>query len=197
MTPFLPFPPACAYNKGMKKIAVLLAHGFEEVEAATPIDFLRRAGVEVITAGVSGKTVDGAHGVPFTVDVLLKDVPADLDGVVIPGGMPGAENIAKSAGAVELVKKLSAEGKLVAAICAAPGVVLGPNGLLKGKRFTCYPGYEKEVSGAFFSEERVVVDGGLITSRGPGTAAEFALALIERLAGKQAADKVHKATLQR
>jgi 4-methyl-5(b-hydroxyethyl)-thiazole monophosphate biosynthesis len=181
----------------MKKIAVLLAEGFEEVEAATPIDFLRRAGVEVITAGVNGKTVRGAHGVPFTADVLLKDLPADLDGVVIPGGMPGAANIAKSAEALELAKKLCAAGKLLAAICAAPGVVLGPNGFLKGKRFTCYPGYEKDVSGAFFSEDRVVVDENLITSRGPGTAAEFALALIERLAGKQAADKVHKATLQR
>jgi 4-methyl-5(b-hydroxyethyl)-thiazole monophosphate biosynthesis len=181
----------------MKKIAVLLAEGFEEVEAVTPIDFLRRGGVEVVTAGVGGTTVTGAHGVPFTADALLQDVPAELDGVVIPGGMPGAANIAKSAVAVELVKKLFAAGKLVAAICAAPGVVLGPNGFLKGRRFTCYPGYEKDVPGAFFSEDRVVVDGNLITSRGPGTAAEFALALVERLAGKEAAGKVHRDTLQR
>ncbi|MDR1317666.1 MAG: DJ-1/PfpI family protein [Spirochaetales bacterium] len=181
----------------MKKIAVLLAEGFEEVEAVTPIDFLRRAGVDVITAGISGKTVTGAHGVPFTADALVQDAPADLDGVVIPGGMPGAANIAESAAALELVKKLSASGKLVAAICAAPGVVLGPNGFLKGKRFTCYPGYEKDVSGASFSEDRVVIDGNLITSRGPGTAAEFALALIKYLAGKDAADKVHRETIQR
>ncbi|MDR1626712.1 MAG: DJ-1/PfpI family protein [Spirochaetia bacterium] len=180
----------------MKRIVVLLAEGFEEVEAATPIDFLRRAGLEVITAGVSGKTVTGAHGVPFTADVLLKDVPAELEGVVIPGGMPGAANIAKSAVAVELVKRLSAAGKLVAAICAAPGVVLGPNGFLKGKRFTCYPGFEKDVSGASFSEERVVVDGNLVTSRGPGTAAEFALTIVGHLAGREAADRIHKDTLQ-
>jgi 4-methyl-5(b-hydroxyethyl)-thiazole monophosphate biosynthesis len=181
----------------MKTIAVLLAEGFEEVEAVTPIDFLRRAGVEVITAGVTGKTVTGAHGVPFTADILLKDAPANLDGIVIPGGMPGAANIAKSAEAVTLIQKLFSANKLVAAICAAPGVVLGPNGLLKGKKFTCYPGYEKDVAGAAFSEDRVVVDGNLITSRGPGTAAAFAIALIDYLAGKDAADKVFKDTLQK
>ncbi|MDR1932944.1 MAG: DJ-1/PfpI family protein [Spirochaetales bacterium] len=181
----------------MKRIAVLLAEGFEEVEAVTPVDFLRRAGVEVIMAGVTGKTVTGAHGVALTADVLLKDAPANLDGLVIPGGMPGAANIAKSAAAVELVRALFAEEKLVAAICAAPGVVLGPGGFLKGKKFTCYPGYEKDVSGASFSEDRVVADGNLITSRGPGTAAEFALAIIAYLAGKDAAAKVHAATLQK
>jgi 4-methyl-5(b-hydroxyethyl)-thiazole monophosphate biosynthesis len=180
----------------MKRIAVLLAEGFEEVEAVTPIDFLRRAGVEVITAGVTGKTVIGAHGVPFTADILLKGAPADLDGIVIPGGMPGAANIAKSAAAVELIQKLFSAKKLVAAICAAPGVVLGPNGFLKGKKFTCYPGYEKDVKDAAFSETRVVKDGNLITSRGPGTAAEFAIALIDYLVGKDAADKVYKDTLQ-
>jgi 4-methyl-5(b-hydroxyethyl)-thiazole monophosphate biosynthesis len=180
----------------MKRIALLLAEGFEEVEAVTPNDFLRRAGIEVITPGVTGKTVTGAHGVPFTADILLKDAPVDLDGIVIPGGMPGAANIAKSAAAVTLIQKLFSANKLVAAICAAPGVVLGPNGFLKGKNFTCYPGYEKDVANASFSETRVVKDGNLITSRGPGTAAEFAIALAEYLAGKDAADKVYKDTLQ-
>jgi 4-methyl-5(b-hydroxyethyl)-thiazole monophosphate biosynthesis len=163
----------------------------------TPVDFLRRAGVDVITAGVTGKTVTGAHGVAFTADVLLKDLPANLDGIVIPGGMPGAANIAKSEAAVALVGECLAAKKLVAAICAAPGVVLGPRGFLKGKKFTCYPGYEKDVPGASFSEDRVVIDGNVITSRGPGTAAEFSLALIGYLAGKEATDKVHKATIQK
>jgi 4-methyl-5(b-hydroxyethyl)-thiazole monophosphate biosynthesis len=98
---------------------------------------------------------------------------------------------------VELIRTISGAKKLVAAICAAPGVVLGPNGFLKGRRFTCYPGFEKDVTDASFSEDRVVKDGNLITSRGPGTAAEFAIALIEYLAGKDAADKVYAATLQK
>ena len=174
-----------------------MAEGFEEVEAVTPVDFLRRAGVEVITAGVTGKIVTGSRGVSFTADALVEDLPRELDGVVIPGGMPGAANVAKSTAAVELVRKLFDEGRLVAAICAAPGVVLGPGGFLKGKRFTCYPGFEKDVKNASFCEDRVVVDGNLITSRGPGTAAEFSCALIEYLAGKEAADKVFKATLQK
>ena len=180
-----------------KKVAVLLADGFEEVEAVTPIDFLRRAGVKVIAAGITGKTVTGANGVNITADALAKDLPGDLDGVVIPGGMPGAANVAKSKEAGELIKKLLAAGGLVAAICAAPAVVLGAGGFLSGKRFTCYPGFEKDITGASFSGDRVVVDGNLITSRGPGTAAEFSIALIEYLAGKEAADKVFSATLQK
>jgi 4-methyl-5(b-hydroxyethyl)-thiazole monophosphate biosynthesis len=181
----------------VKKIAVLLAEGFEEVEAATPIDFLRRAGVDVIVAGVTGKTVTGARGIKFVADVSLGELPPELDGVVIPGGMPGAANIAKSAAAIELIRLLFTAKKLVAAICAAPGVVLGAHGFLAGKKFTCYPGYEKDVAKASFSEDAVVKDGNLITSRGPGTAAEFAEALIEYLLGKDAALKVRQDTLQK
>lgn len=181
----------------MKRIAVLLADGFEEVEAVTPIDFLRRSGMEVVTAGVTGKTVTGAHGIRITADASLGELRPDFDGVVIPGGMPGAQNIADSAEAVALVRKALTAGKLVGAICAAPAVVLGAHGMLKGKRFTCYPGFEKDVKDAFFSPDRVVKDANLITSRGPGTAAEFSVALIDYLAGKDAAANIHKTTLQK
>jgi len=181
----------------MKKIAVLLADGFEEVEAVTPIDFLRRAGIDVVTAGVTGKTVTGAHGVKISADAAVGGLPAGLDGVVLPGGMPGAQNIADSGEAVDLIRKILAAGKLVGAICAAPAVVLGAHGLLQGRRFTCYPGFERDVRGASFTPDRVVADGNLITSRGPGTAAEFALALIEKLAGREEAEKIRKGTLQK
>ena len=181
----------------MKKIAVLLADGFEEVEAVTPIDFLRRAGVEVLAVGVAGKTATGSHGVTISADVELGRLSGDMDGVVLPGGMPGARNIADSAAAVDLVRRALEGGKIVAAICAAPAVVLGAHGLLRGRRFTCYPGFEKEVRDAVFSPDRVVVDGNLITSRGPDTAAEFALALIEKIVGPGEAEKIRKGTLQK
>lgn len=180
----------------MKRIAVLLADGFEEVEAVTPIDFLRRAGVEVIIAGVTGKIVTGAHGIKITADMGADELPSDLDGVVIPGGMPGAQNVSDSPVAVSIIQKHFNSGKVIAAICAAPAVVLGSHGLLKGRKYTCYPGYEKDVKDGTFCHESVVNDGNLLTSRGPGTAARFALALIERLAGKEEANKIHKGTLQ-
>lgn len=151
-----------------KKAVVLLADGFEEVEAVTPIDFLRRAGIEVTTAGVTGKTAEGGHGVTIQADVSLKKLKGEYDAVIVPGGKGGAENIASSKEAVQLLKEYAGAGKLVAALCASPGVVLAPNGLLDGKKATCYPGFEKNFpQSAQFSEERTVRDGNLITSRGP------------------------------
>ncbi|MDC7219154.1 MAG: DJ-1/PfpI family protein [Spirochaetales bacterium] len=180
----------------MKKIALLLADGFEEVEAITPADFLRRAGVEVILCGVYGPSVTGSHDITIEADLTLDELPDDLDGVVIPGGMPGAANIAESEEALKLIKRIHNDSELVGAICAAPAVVLGSAGILEGREFTCYPGFEKEVSGARFSEARVVRDSNLITSRGPGTAAEFSLALVEYLVSKEKAKELALATLQ-
>lgn len=181
----------------MKRIAVLFAEGFEEVEGLTQVDFLRRAGVEITVVGVTGTTVTGGHDVTIETDTTIDKVDSEsLDGVVIPGGMPGAENVAASTHAQDLVKKLFKAGKLVAAICAAPAVVLEPLGVLEGKTATCYPGFEGRFQQAGFSEERVVKDGTVITSRGPGTAAEFAVALIEYLVDRKTADKIRSATLQ-
>jgi len=181
----------------MAKAVVLLADGFEEVEAVTSIDFLARAGIEVTVAGVTGMTVTGAHGLAVRADRHISRCKGPFDAVVVPGGMPGAKNIAESKGAVALIRSVKDSGGLVAAICAAPAVVLAPNGFLDGKRATCYPGYEKEFKNSSFSEERVVVDGKVVTSRGPGTAAEFAIKVIELVAGAAAAGEIRSATLQK
>jgi 4-methyl-5(b-hydroxyethyl)-thiazole monophosphate biosynthesis len=177
---------------------VLLADGFEEVEGITQIDFLRRAGIEVVTAGVTGKTIEGGHGIRIEADTKLKKIGTDFDAVVIPGGKGGADNIAASRDAIELIEEYLRKGKLVAAICASPGVVLGPNGILEGKRATCYPGFEDGFpESATHVEDRVVVDGNLITSKGPGTAALFAVEIIRYLLDDEAADKITEATLQK
>jgi 4-methyl-5(b-hydroxyethyl)-thiazole monophosphate biosynthesis len=191
---------------------LLLAEGFEEVEAITPADFLRRAGVEVRLVGIAEKTVTGGHGIRVTADTTLPELEAelqahpgrkdgpdpDIQGVILPGGMPGAANLAASEAVLALIRRLFAAGRMVAAICAAPAVVLAAAGVVEGRRVTCFPGFEErfEGSGARFVEERVVVDGNLITSRGAGTAAEFAFALIECVAGRDKAEEIHRRTLQ-
>ncbi len=181
----------------MKRVAVLLAEGFEEVEAVSPIDFLRRAGVEVVTAGIASSRVKGSHAITIDADTRIDELPADLDGVILPGGSVGAGNLAKSRAVTDLVKRVYGEGKLVAAICAAPAKVLAPTGILRGKRATCYPGLEGELVGSDFSADRVVRDGNLITSRGAGTAGEFAIELVRYLAGEEAAERVQASVLQR
>jgi 4-methyl-5(b-hydroxyethyl)-thiazole monophosphate biosynthesis len=195
-----------------KKVIVLLAEGFEEVEAVTPIDYLRRAGIEVTTAAIGkNRIVTGSHGIALTADLLLGElaakagadsVPVSFDAVVIPGGMKGADNLAASAETGALIKGMAAGDKWVCAICASPAVVLFPLGILTGRRFTCYPGMESDVSGAKWSKDNVVVDstgdaggGGLITSRGAGTAALFAIAVIEKLLSKADAKKVAESVL--
>lgn len=177
-------------------IALLLAQGFEEVEAVTPTDFLRRAGLDVRTVGIDGKRATGAHGITLEADVALGDLQAEPDAIVVPGGMPGAENIAASDAALGLIRSVFDKGGIVAAICAAPAVVLQKTGILRGMRVTCYPGFEDRFSGCTPVDERVVVDGNVVTSRGPGTAAEFSIKLIELLAGKQSASEIHRRTLQ-
>jgi 4-methyl-5(b-hydroxyethyl)-thiazole monophosphate biosynthesis len=182
-----------------KKVLVFLAEGFEEVEAVTPIDYLRRSGIDVTAAAV-GKSlaVKGSHGIQVTADILLESLlaggkllPSIWDGVVVPGGLPGADNLAASKETGVFVKEMAAGDKLICAICAAPARVLAPLGLLKGKNFTCFPGEEEKVIspasasfGAQWKEDRVVVDGSFITSRGAGTAGEFACAIVEKLTGE-------------
>jgi protein deglycase len=175
-------------GKTMKTACVLLADGFEEVEAVTPVDYLRRAGIEVKIVGVTGKTVSGSHGIKIESDLGSEGLGRDYDCIIVPGGGRGADNLAASPSALYLIKRHFATGKLVAAICAAPAVVLhSACGILKGRRFTGYPGSETKVVGAEFSEDRVVVDGNLITSRGAGTAGEFSAAIVAALVGEGAA----------
>jgi 4-methyl-5(b-hydroxyethyl)-thiazole monophosphate biosynthesis len=183
----------------MKRACVLLADGSEEVEAVTVIDYLRRAGIEAVVLGVTGTSVKGGHGIVLVADLPISEAKGmDFDAVVVPGGMKGASHIAASEAARSLITTQFSSGRLVAAICAAPAVVLHRAcGVLKGRKFTCYPGMEEEVSGASFIEGKVVVDGNLITSRGPGTAGEFALAIVSALAGEEEAAKLASGALLR
>ncbi|AFG38529.1 DJ-1 family glyoxalase III [Spirochaeta africana] len=176
---------------------VLFADGFEEVEAVTPVDFLRRAGIETHMVGVTDRDVIGSRGIRMTTDYTLDELEGAVEAVILPGGMSGAQNLAASGEVAELLQGQFAAGRLVAAICAAPAVVLSAQGYLKGRRFTCFPGLEQKVTDGQFCEDRVVIDDNLITSRGAGTAAEFACEIIRRLSGDEAAGKVHTSTLQK
>lgn len=173
-------------------VYIFLAEGFEEAEALVPADLLRRAGAEVKLVGVTGQTVAGAHGISVNSDILPDQVQEDdMEMLIIPGGLPGVENVAASARAMELVHAAAKAGCWLGTICAAPSMVLGPAGLLKGYRATCYPGTEAGMEGAYpQSGESVVVDGKFVTGEGPGAAFDFGLKLVEVLKGTEAARQV-------
>lgn len=176
------------------KAVVVLADGFEEVEAVTPIDLLRRAGVTVEVAGLDGLLAKGARGVTFACDTTLAKA-SDWDALVLPGGGPGAQRLSESALVLQAVDDTLRRGVWLAALCAAPAAVLGSHGYLNGKTFTGYPGTQADGFGGRYVVEPVVVDGRLITSRGVGTAAAFGLKLVEILAGSEKAAEVARATL--
>ena len=179
-----------------KHAGILLAEGFEEIESVIPIDLLRRGGVEVTVIGVSGLEVTGAHGIPVRSDVALDDADTDsLDVLILPGGMPGSSNLAAEERVNKLVRQFAAQGKLIAAICAAPALVLAPLGVLDNKRVTCYPAMKERAPEIDFLDEGVVKDGSMITGQGPGKAAEFALAILEELQGPETARKIGTASL--
>lgn len=168
-------------------VYLYLAPGFEEVEALTPADYLRRCGCEVQLVGVGGRLITGAHGITVQVDCTAEEAVELPEMVILPGGMPGTRNLEECPAVTELVSACVQAGGYAAAICAAPSV-LGHLGLLSGRRATCYPGFEGELIGAEVVREPVVVDGKLITSRGAGTANQFAFALAETLCGKEVAE---------
>jgi 4-methyl-5(b-hydroxyethyl)-thiazole monophosphate biosynthesis len=169
----------------MAKVLVPLADGCEELEAVTIIDLLRRAGLEVVTAGLKPGIVKASRGVQIVPDVTL-DVALheDYDMVVLPGGLPGATHLREDPRIIALLQKMAAAGRYTAAICAAPQV-LAAAGVLQGRQATCYPGALDGQPGIILSASSVVQDGKVLTSRGPGTAMDFALQLIEVLAGAQ------------
>jgi 4-methyl-5(b-hydroxyethyl)-thiazole monophosphate biosynthesis len=174
-----------------KKALIILAEGFEEVEATTPMDVLRRAEIDVTVAGLGSDTVTGAHGITMKADAVFGRQDPLPDAVIFPGGLPGAENLANSIEVKDLVLKMHSENRLIAAICASPALVLMPAGVLSGRTATCYPGMEKNFSpDTKTSKENVVQDGNIITSRGPATAFPFALKIAENLAGKNKADMI-------
>ena len=184
-----------------KKAIVLLADGFEDVEAVTPVDYLRRAGVEVTTVSVSQTLTVTSRwgGIKMTADTALTEFIAQgydsFDAVILPGGIPGAHNLAASKETEELLMKMAADGKLICAICAAPVVVLYPMGLLDGKNFTCYPGLEEKASSGKWLQDKVVIDGNIITSRSAGTAGLFSIAIIEKLLDEAAGKKIAETVL--
>lgn len=182
----------------MKQAFVFLADGFEDVEAVTPIDYLRRAGVTVAVVGVPRRTVESSHGLRVVCDTSLSElVPGALpDLAVLPGGGKGSENLAASENLKHIIESMFQERRLVGAICAAPAVVLGGWGLLEGRSYTCYPGLGKKLA-VKPQEKRVVVDLNLITARSAGVAEEFSLALITALCGSTESEKIRDAILAR
>jgi len=182
----------------MSRVLVPLAEGCEELEAVTVIDLLRRAGIEVVTAGLVRGPIRASRGTVLLPDVLLDEVlHQDFDMVALPGGGPGAERLEEDDRVRSLIVELAGKGKYTAAICAAPKV-LAKAGVLEGKKATSFPGVLEEAApeGVTLRSEPVVVDGAVVTSRGPGTAMDFALTLVELLAGRPKRDEVETA-LQR
>ena len=174
----------------MKNIFVFLAEGFEEIEALTPVDVLRRAGLSVQTVSVMDEQiVAGAHGVPVLADKMFAEIkPEDAEMILLPGGLPGATNLDAHEGLGQMIQDFAKEEKPLAAICAAP-LVFGNRGLLQGKKATCYPGFETYLQGAEYTAALVEKDGNFITGKGPGAAMEFAFAIVEKYCG---IDKVNE-----
>lgn len=181
-------------NKNIR-ILVPLAEGFEEIEALAPVDLFRRAGFTVVLAGVGATEITGGHGITVTCDTVIEDVGIDFDAMVLPGGGLGSKNLAGSWEVNEKMLMIANTGKVIAAICAAPAVVLGPAGLLEGHQAVCFPGAESNTPDFDFGTERVCVDGNIITARAAGCAIEFALAIIQKLTDGEVSRKIGKSIL--
>jgi len=176
----------------MKKIAVFLADGFEEVEGLTPIDMCRRAGIEVTTVSIGDSlNIHGSHDIIIKADRLFNEVNYDeMDMLLLPGGGKGTENLENCEKLLDLLKRADSDGKILAAICAAPRV-LGKLGLLKGQRAICFPGNEEYLEGAEIAKgEKAVISGRFVTARGMGAAVEFGAAVIESLLGREKAEEI-------
>lgn len=157
----------------MKKALVIFADGFEEIEAVSAVDILRRLGVAVTTAAVNWKRAVGAHGMEISTDASLGEVCMDnYDAVILPGGMPGAENLSKDVEVCDLLKRSAEKGIVVAAICAAP-FILAENGLLSGKKFTMYPGFDARLNGLKYIDSPACRDGNIVSGKGPGAVFDF------------------------
>ena len=175
-------------------VVLFLANGFEEIEALTPLDLLRRVGVEVVTVGVGGKSITGSHGITVMADTdtLPK---GDIDMVILPGGMPGAANLDASPVVADALARTKAAGGYLCAICAAP-MVLGHQGYLVGRRAVCFPGFEEELTGAEIVPDAFVVrDGDVITAKGMGAALDFGLALVAALKDEDTARNLRAAVM--
>ena len=176
-------------------IYMFLANGFEEVEALCPLDLLRRAGLDVKTVGIGSKLITGAHNITVEADITdteLEEPRPDM--IILPGGMPGTTNLGSSHVVDAAICSALKDNTYIAAICAAP-MILGKRGILNGKRAICYPGFEQYLDSATLAEEKVVVDGRIITAAGMGVALDFGLTLVSLLAGEETAAKIRSAII--
>ncbi|MFH1442317.1 MAG: DJ-1 family glyoxalase III [Candidatus Omnitrophota bacterium] len=179
-----------------KKALVILADGFEEIETVSCVDILRRAGIDVTMAGLKGLKVTGSRKIILLADKKLNKIKEEFDACVLPGGSTGAENLSHSKKVKSIIEKMNQEGKLIAAICASPAVVLAPLGILDNKSATCFPGDQKYFNkNTTYNNTPIVIDNNIITSQGPGTSLLFALTIVKKLCGKEISDKVKKAAL--
>lgn len=177
-------------------VIVLLADGFEEIEALTPVDMLRRANIEVRTVGIGAKVATGSHGIQVVCDMTADEVdPKSVDMAVFPGGMPGALNLDSSPFTDKIIAAVKENGGRLAAICASP-LIFGRRGLLCGKRATCYPGFEGELKGATVIDAQVVTDGYITTGRAMGASIDFSKELIALLANRADADRIGSAIIE-
>lgn len=173
-------------------IYIFLAEGFEECEALAPIDILRRAGIEIKTVGVGSKTITGSHGIPVVCDIDEAEAVFDsLEGVILPGGMPGTLNLEKSETVQKFIDYAAQNNLLLGAICAAPSI-LGHKNLLNGKKATCFTGFEKDLLGATVTNQPVTCDGNIITAYGAGAAFDFGFKLLEYLTDSSTAENLRK-----
>ena len=175
-------------------VHLFLANGFEEIEALTTLDILRRASIPVQTISISGsRSVTGAHGITVKADAIFRRSEVlQSDCLILPGGMPGADNLRMHPGVCNAVREQVARGAYVAAICAAPALVLGTTGVLEGKKATTYPGFEDKSHGATYTKRGIEADGTIITAKAPGYTFEFAFTIIEALKGPDAVKQVKK-----
>lgn len=166
----------------MKKVAVLFKDGYEEIEALSVVDVLRRANIECLMVGMDQLEVTGNHGITVTMDQVFNETSKEFDMVVLPGGMPGAQNLKEDSRVIQLLQGMAANDKWIAAICAAP-IVLQEAGIVKNKRVTCFPSFASTIVDAVIEDSLVVVDQKIITSKGPATALLFAYTIVESLGG--------------
>ncbi|HIJ86684.1 MAG TPA: DJ-1/PfpI family protein [Desulfuromonadales bacterium] len=179
----------------MPRVIMPLAPGFEEIEALAVVDILRRAGIEVVIAGLLPGPVTGTHAITVVPDTTIDAIHADsFDLIVLPGGQPGTDNLNADPRIQALLLEFSAQNKPTGAICAAP-IVLAAAGLLNGKKVTCYPTYGDRLNGGIYEDTTVVSDGTIITSQGVGTAIDFGLALVARLTNQATSDSIARAML--
>ena len=174
-------------------VYVFFADGFEEVEALTPVDYMRRAGIDVVTLGAGNKYIRGAHDITIECDDLIENVTvtSDLQGIVLPGGMPGTINLENNQYVQKFIDFCVENNKMIAAICAAPSI-LGHKNILKGKNAVCFPGFEKDLYGAEIADKFSVTDGNIITAKGAGSATEFAFDIIRYLISDDKAQEIKK-----